>query len=124
MDKGQASRRRRSSSGITRVAKRPLSPVGNRTSYTVPGDGTVTSISLINFMNHSKLDINLDPGINIITGRNGSGKSSVLQALVLGLGEINEPSSYSAALPALTLAGGDNNTASELSAFLTLMLPP
>ena len=49
--------------------------------------GKILKITLTDFMNHDKLDI--DPGlhINIITGPNGAGKSSILQAIVLGLGK-------------------------------------
>ena len=49
--------------------------------------GKILKITLTDFMNHDKLDI--DPGlhINIITGPNGAGKSSILQAVVLGLGK-------------------------------------
>ena len=49
--------------------------------------GKILKITIKDFMNHDKLDI--DPGlhINIITGPNGAGKSSILQAVVLGLGK-------------------------------------
>ena len=50
--------------------------------------GNVTRIELKDFMCHASLDFPLDPSkpINIITGRNGAGKSSIFQALVIGLG--------------------------------------
>ena len=50
--------------------------------------GNVTRIQLRDFMCHASLDFSLEPGkpINIITGRNGAGKSSIFQALVIGLG--------------------------------------
>ena len=50
--------------------------------------GNITRIQLKDFMCHASLDFSLEPGkpINIITGRNGAGKSSILQALVIGLG--------------------------------------
>ena len=48
--------------------------------------GRITNVCLKNFMNHSKLDWSPIRNVNIITGRNGSGKSSILQAIVLGLG--------------------------------------
>ena len=49
--------------------------------------GKILKITLRDFMNHDKLDI--DPGlhINILTGPNGAGKSSILQGIVLGLGK-------------------------------------
>ncbi len=49
-------------------------------------DGVITRIRLNNFMNHAELDLRLAPGVNVITGANGAGKSSILQAVVLGLG--------------------------------------
>ncbi len=49
-------------------------------------DGEITKIKLSDFMNHAELDLKLSPGVNVITGLNGAGKSSILQAIVLGLG--------------------------------------
>eukprot|EP00095_Tigriopus_kingsejongensis_P009936 maker-scaffold1000_size72005-snap-gene-0.10 protein:Tk09936 transcript:maker-scaffold1000_size72005-snap-gene-0.10-mRNA-1 annotation:"structural maintenance of chromosomes protein 6" len=48
--------------------------------------GVLKEIRLTNFMNHASLHLRLDDGINLLSGRNGSGKSSILQAIVLGLG--------------------------------------
>jgi hypothetical protein len=39
--------------------------------------GMIKHVSLINFMNHASLELDLLPTVNILTGRNGSGKSSV-----------------------------------------------
>ena len=65
------------------------SEIQNTTHKTKSTDtcGKILKITLKDFMNHDKLDI--DPGlhINIITGPNGAGKSSILQAVVLGLGK-------------------------------------
>lgn len=48
--------------------------------------GILLSIHMINFMKHDNLLIDLKPHANFITGRNGSGKSSILVALAVGLG--------------------------------------
>ena len=48
--------------------------------------GAILNINLKNFMNHCKLDWSPIKHVNIITGANGAGKSSILQAIVLGLG--------------------------------------
>ena len=48
--------------------------------------GAVTKIELTNFMCHASLVMEPGPAVNIITGRNGAGKSSILQALIIGLG--------------------------------------
>ena len=51
--------------------------------------GAVTKIELTNFMCHASLVMEPGPAVNVITGRNGAGKSSILQALVIGLGAYN-----------------------------------
>ena len=51
-----------------------------------PPAGILLSIHMINFMKHDNLLIDLKPHANFITGRNGSGKSSILVALAVGLG--------------------------------------
>lgn len=48
--------------------------------------GSLISVTMINFMKHDNLCINLEPHVNFINGRNGSGKSSILVALTIGLG--------------------------------------
>ena len=52
--------------------------------------GTIKSIHLKDFMVHAKLDCEFGPRVNIITGVNGAGKSSVFQAIPLGLGNVKK----------------------------------
>ncbi|XP_060805756.1 structural maintenance of chromosomes protein 6 [Amyelois transitella] len=49
-------------------------------------DGSIHSIHVRNFFCHDNLEINLNRNVNFIIGRNGSGKSAILTALVVGLG--------------------------------------
>ena len=49
--------------------------------------GAIQYIKLTNFMSHHDFEWKPGPKINLITGRNGAGKSSILQAIVIGLGE-------------------------------------
>ncbi|XP_028160988.1 structural maintenance of chromosomes protein 6-like [Ostrinia furnacalis] len=49
-------------------------------------DGCIHSIHVRNFFCHDNLEINLNRNVNFIVGRNGSGKSAILTALVVGLG--------------------------------------
>ncbi|KAJ0182787.1 hypothetical protein K1T71_002156 [Dendrolimus kikuchii] len=49
-------------------------------------DGSIRSIHVKNFFCHENLEINLNRNVNFIVGRNGSGKSAILTALVVGLG--------------------------------------
>ncbi|XP_044253818.1 structural maintenance of chromosomes protein 6 [Tribolium madens] len=48
--------------------------------------GTIIRMALKNFMCHSLLEVDLNENVTIIIGRNGSGKSAILTALVVGLG--------------------------------------
>ena len=41
----------------------------------------IRSINMISFRNHEKTKMSFDPGITIIWGENGSGKTSVLEAI-------------------------------------------
>ncbi|XP_012944778.1 structural maintenance of chromosomes protein 6 [Aplysia californica] len=51
-----------------------------------PVAGVIKRVSMSNFMCHDRLDVVLGSHVNFIVGRNGSGKSAVMTALVLGLG--------------------------------------
>ena len=48
--------------------------------------GSITRISLTNFMTYSYCEFSPGPHLNVILGPNGSGKSSVVCAICLGLG--------------------------------------
>jgi len=41
----------------------------------------IMEIGLISFRNHAELDVKFCPGINVIWGKNGSGKTAVLEAI-------------------------------------------
>lgn len=49
-------------------------------------DGCIQSIHVRNFFCHENLEVHLNRNLNFIVGRNGSGKSAILTALVVGLG--------------------------------------
>ncbi|XP_022171050.1 structural maintenance of chromosomes protein 6-like [Myzus persicae] len=49
-------------------------------------NGSIKSITLENFMCHSNFHLTLNPRINFISGLNGSGKSAIQTALVVGFG--------------------------------------
>lgn len=49
-------------------------------------DGSIHSIHVRNFFCHENLEVNFNRNVNFIVGRNGSGKSAILTALVVGLG--------------------------------------
>ncbi|XP_063898967.1 structural maintenance of chromosomes protein 6 [Helicoverpa armigera] len=49
-------------------------------------DGSIVSIHVRNFFCHDNLEVNFNRNVNFIVGRNGSGKSAILTALVVGLG--------------------------------------
>ncbi|GAB1603545.1 structural maintenance of chromosomes protein 6-like [Argonauta hians] len=48
--------------------------------------GYIQKVILKNFMCHHKLEIKFGPHVNFIIGRNGSGKSAVVSAIIVGLG--------------------------------------
>ena len=46
----------------------------------------LSNVKIKNFRNIEELDINFKPGFNLIKGKNGKGKTSVLEAIAVGLG--------------------------------------
>lgn len=48
--------------------------------------GKINKIILKNFMCHSNLIIEFNKNVNLLIGNNGSGKSAILTALIVGLG--------------------------------------
>lgn len=49
-------------------------------------DGCIESIHVRNFFCHDNMEVNFNRNLNFIVGRNGSGKSAIVTALVVGLG--------------------------------------
>jgi len=46
---------------------------------------TIKDVSIVSFRSHEAKSITLHPGTTIITGRNGAGKTSLLEAIYIGL---------------------------------------
>ena len=49
-------------------------------------NGVLRALHLENFMNHKHFHMDFDPHVNFIAGKNGSGKSAIVNALVAGFG--------------------------------------
>ena len=81
-----------------------------------PGDnwGVVESISLRNFMCHSRLTMRFSQSVNFIVGHNGSGKSAVLTGLVVGLGGKASSTSRGTSLKTL-IKTGSNSAITEVT---------
>jgi chromosome segregation ATPase len=69
----------------TRVVE-ALSTADEDASIDWPTSGLVSRIVLHNFMCHSNLVVHFRPSLNVVVGRNGSGKSALLVALSVCLG--------------------------------------
>ena len=48
--------------------------------------GSIHSVTLKNFMVYNHIVFKPSPGLNLVIGSNGSGKSSILIAIIIGLG--------------------------------------
>ncbi|KAJ2813772.1 Structural maintenance of chromosomes protein 5, partial [Coemansia furcata] len=67
-------------------------PLANGTGSAVQGAheyraGAIMHISLTNFITYDRIDVRPGPHMNMIIGPNGTGKSSIVCAIALGLGE-------------------------------------
>ena len=49
-------------------------------------NGTLLSVRLVNFKSHRHFEMTFGPRLNFIVGRNGTGKSSILAAIIVALG--------------------------------------
>lgn len=47
-------------------------------------NGVLRALVLENFMNHKHFKVEFDPHVNFIVGKNGSGKSAIVNALIAG----------------------------------------
>ena len=66
--------------------------------------GKVLKIVLKNFMCHSNLKLDFNLRVNLLVGNNGSGKSAILTALIIGLGCKASTSNRSSNITRKTLA--------------------
>ena len=71
----------------------------------VGAPGHVKRIDVTNFMCHARFGVDLGPRVNFVSGVNGSGKSALLQALQLALGERAAATGRATAAAALVRSG-------------------
>ncbi|TKY90975.1 hypothetical protein EX895_000974 [Sporisorium graminicola] len=72
--------------------------------------GIVERIVLRNFMCHANFSIDLEPRLNFVMGRNGSGKSTILTALMIALGGKTSSTNRGASLKDLVKKGEHSAT--------------
>lgn len=78
--------------------------------------GKIKRILIRNFMCHDALEVILNPNVNFIIGRNGSGKSAILTALTVGLGARANITSRGASVKNF-IKKGKNSATIEVSLF-------
>ena len=79
-------RGKRSSDETKSVSKRVKSMIAASNSERVGECGIIERVCMTNFMCHKKLEVELGQNVNLILGRNGSGKSAIMSAIYVGLG--------------------------------------
>jgi chromosome segregation ATPase len=67
--------------------------------------GVISYVYVENFMNHKKMEVILNPSLNFITGKNGSGKSAIATALMICLGSRASVTGRGSALSGLIREG-------------------
>ncbi|KAJ1029975.1 hypothetical protein NDA16_000888 [Ustilago loliicola] len=72
--------------------------------------GIVERIELRNFMCHANFSINFGPKLNFVMGRNGSGKSTILTALMIALGGKTSSTNRGSSLKDLVKKGESSAT--------------
>ncbi|XP_022165172.1 structural maintenance of chromosomes protein 6-like, partial [Myzus persicae] len=75
-------------------------------------NGSIKSITLENFMCHSNFHLTLNPRINFISGLNGSGKSAIQTAIVVGFGARASITNRASSLKSLIRYGQSSATIS------------
>jgi structural maintenance of chromosomes protein 6 len=73
-------------------------------------NGIIESVTMVNFMCHERLHVELGPLLNFITGKNGSGKSAILTAITLCLGGKASTTNRGASLKSFIKEGRDNGS--------------
>ncbi|XP_039263379.1 structural maintenance of chromosomes protein 6-like isoform X2 [Styela clava] len=72
--------------------------------------GILEKVTLKNFMCHSQLTMSFSSNVNFIVGKNGSGKSAIITAIVVGLGGKASSTSRGSSLKTLIKEGSNSAT--------------